>query len=391
MHNLQESVTTDGVLGAVLGHADRAPDRPAVKDLDRALTRGELRAAAGRVAAGLRQKGVEPGGSGCPADRQFGGLRGGGAGLSVGGGHVRSAGDHRSRPSPRADRGGLPARTGDHRRPGPHGAIGTSRRHGVDLSFGIERRGWANATTCARARSPTSFTRRGRPVSPRACRFPRRPSSPRPKHAPTQWDSPRMTGTCAFRPCTSTGPFRPSFLPLVRGVPLVIPDREALLFPRRFFSIVASEGITATSFSPSYLRLLRSSGRLDRLADTPLRVMALGGEAPSTADIKAVWAASPGLRVVNRYGPTETTIAVAHLELAPELLDAGLVPIGHPHPGSSFHLVDEHGRLVDRPRSGRRAVHRRTAADGRIPERPGAERGCAADGRRRRNHPLPHR
>ena len=135
----------------------------------------------------------------------------------------------------------------------------------------------------------------------------------------------------------------------MRGVPLVIPDREALLFPRRFFSIVVSEGITATSFSPSYLRLLRASGRLARLADTPLRVMALGGEAPSTADIRAVWAASPGLRVVNRYGPTETTIAVAHLELTPELLDAGLVPIGHPHPGSSFHLVDEHGRLVDRP------------------------------------------
>ena len=40
-----------GVLAAVLEHADRAPDRPAVKDLDRALTRAELRAAAGRVAA----------------------------------------------------------------------------------------------------------------------------------------------------------------------------------------------------------------------------------------------------------------------------------------------------------------------------------------------------
>ena len=54
-------MTDHGVLGAVLNHADRAPDRPAVKDLDRALTRAELRAAAGRVAAGLVQKGVEPG------------------------------------------------------------------------------------------------------------------------------------------------------------------------------------------------------------------------------------------------------------------------------------------------------------------------------------------
>ena len=61
MHRLQEVVTVRGVVGAVLDHADRAPDRAAVKDLDRALTRGELRAAAGRVAAGILQKGVQPG------------------------------------------------------------------------------------------------------------------------------------------------------------------------------------------------------------------------------------------------------------------------------------------------------------------------------------------
>ena len=40
-----------------------------------------------------------------------------------------------------------------------------------------------------------------------------------------------------------------------------------------------------------------------------------------------MWVASPALRVVNRYGPTETTIAVAHLELTPELLDTGQVPM----------------------------------------------------------------
>ena len=61
MPHLREGVTDHGVLGAVLDHADRAPGGPAVKDLDRALTRGDLRAAAGRVAAGLLQKGVEPG------------------------------------------------------------------------------------------------------------------------------------------------------------------------------------------------------------------------------------------------------------------------------------------------------------------------------------------
>src|SRR5689334_24334439 len=54
-------MTDHSVLGAVLDRADREPDRPAVKDLDRALSRGKLRVAAGRVAVGLRQRGVEPG------------------------------------------------------------------------------------------------------------------------------------------------------------------------------------------------------------------------------------------------------------------------------------------------------------------------------------------
>jgi D-alanine--poly(phosphoribitol) ligase subunit 1 len=120
VQQLRESVTNHGVLDAVLCHADRAPDRPAVKDLDRALTRGELRSAAGRVAAGLRQKGVEPGDRvalliGNSVDFVVAALGCLWAGVTF-----------------------VPL------------AI-TDRRHSVDLSFGIERRGWANATTSSRA------------------------------------------------------------------------------------------------------------------------------------------------------------------------------------------------------------------------------------------------
>jgi D-alanine--poly(phosphoribitol) ligase subunit 1 len=346
--HLREGVTDRGVLGAVLDHADRAPDRPAVKDLDRALTRGELRAAAGRVAAGLLQKGVEPGDRvalliGNSVDFVVAALGCLWAGatfvpLAITDPDIRraqivadcrpaqviTAGSDQTAPS------GLPAGTawtplsaltvaGGHTPPPITGAIAyiiyTSGTTGVPKGVQVPQAAFFTAVqACADAVGLTADDR-----------------------------------ALCVSPVHFDGSFSAMFPPLVRGVPLVIPDREALLFPRRFFSIVASEGITTTSFSPSYLRLLRFSGRLARLADTRLKVMALGGEAPSTADIRAVWAASPGLRVVNRYGPTETTIAVAHLELTPELLDAGQVPIGHPHPGSSFHLVDEHGKLVDRP------------------------------------------
>jgi amino acid adenylation domain-containing protein len=348
VRQLRESVTTHGVLGAVLRHADRAPYRPAVKDLDRALTRGELRAAAGRVAAGLRQKGVEPGERvalliGNSVDFVVAALGCLWAGvtfvpLAITDPDIRraqivadcrpalviTAGSDKTAPS------GLPP-----------GTAWTSLS-ALSAAGGPTPPPVAGPIAYIVYTSGTTGNPKGVQISPEAFFT----------AAEACADAMALTADDRYlcvSPVHFDGSFSAIFPPLVRGVPLVIPDREALLFPRRFFSIVASEGITATSFSPSYLRLLRSGGRLERLADTPLRVMALGGEAPSTGDIRAVWAASPGLRVVNRYGPTETTIAVAHLELTPELLDAGPVPIGHPHAGSSFHVIDEHGRLVDRP------------------------------------------
>jgi D-alanine--poly(phosphoribitol) ligase subunit 1 len=347
MHDLLEGVTVRGVLDAVLQHVDQAPHRAAVKDLDRALTRGELRGAAGKVAAGLVQQGVEPGDRvalliGNSVDFVVAALGCLWAGatfvpLAITDPDLRraqivadcqpllviTAGPSHTAPT------GLPAGTAwtplsvlsDADGPTPSPKAGP-------ISYIIYTSGTTGSPKGVQI-SPAAFF-----TAAEACA-----------------DAMGLTEDDRYlcvSPVHFDGSFSAIFPALVRGVPLLIPDREALLFPRRFFSIVVSEGITATSFSPSYLRLLRASGRLAGLADSPLRVLALGGEAPSTADIRAVWAAGPGLRVVNRYGPTETTIAVAHLELTPELLDAGLVPIGHPHAGSSFHLVDERGSLVDR-------------------------------------------
>jgi acyl-coenzyme A synthetase/AMP-(fatty) acid ligase len=117
---------------------------------------------------------------------------------------------------------------------------------------------------------------------------------------------------------------------------VVIRPREALLFPRTFFNAVTREAITYTGFSPSYLRLLLASPQMDRLADTTL-IVALGGEACAAADVRSLWTAAPGVQVFNRYGPTET----------PELVAGGTIPIGKPHPGVTFHLVDDAGQVID--------------------------------------------
>ena len=154
------------------------------------------------------------------------------------------------------------------------------------------------------------------------------------------------TRTLCVSPFYFDGSFATLFPTLVAGGSVVLRPRESLLYPRTFFSTVLDEGITYTGFSPSYLKLLLASRQVATLRDGPLEVVALGGEAASAPDIRALWDVAPQLRVVNRYGPTETTIAVTHLELTRELLADDTVPIGLPHPGVTFHLVDPDGGVV---------------------------------------------
>jgi acyl-coenzyme A synthetase/AMP-(fatty) acid ligase len=157
----------------------------------------------------------------------------------------------------------------------------------------------------------------------------------------------RSTRTLCVSPFYFDGSFGTLFPTLFSGGAVIIRPREALLFPRTFFNAVAKEEITYTGFSPSYLRLLLGSPQMAKLGESALDAIALGGEASSIADIRALWAAAPNIRVFNRYGPTEATIAVTHVQLSPELLADDTVPMGDPHPGTSFHIVDENGGIVE--------------------------------------------
>ena len=63
-------------------------------------------------------------------------------------------------------------------------------------------------------------------------------------------------------------------------------------------------------------------------------------------DVNRLWEFNPNLRVFNRYGPTETTIQVTTYEVGRDDVASGIVPIGIPHPGVSFHIVAEDGQSI---------------------------------------------
>jgi D-alanine--poly(phosphoribitol) ligase subunit 1 len=143
------------------------------------------------------------------------------------------------------------------------------------------------------------------------------------------------------------GSYATVFPPLVAGGSLVIPRREDLLFLKRFYQVVLDEAITYASFSPSYLRLVLASRRFESLAGCQLQTLALGGEECLATDLAKVWSVLPDVKIFNRYGPTETTIAVTNYQVAPRDVASGVIPIGVPHPGTEFFLLSEEGKIIE--------------------------------------------
>ena len=133
---------------------------------------------------------------------------------------------------------------------------------------------------------------------------------------------------------------------LVSGGAVFIPDREKLIFVRRFFRALLNDGITHVGCSPSYLRMILSSPEAPRLPDSDLRTIGLGGEECTVEDLRRLWAVMPQIRVFNRYGPTEATMEVTTQEIDRKWLAAGRVPIGTPHPGVSFYLLDQNQKII---------------------------------------------
>ena len=154
------------------------------------------------------------------------------------------------------------------------------------------------------------------------------------------------TKTLCVSPFHFDGAYANLFPTLISGGTVVIRPRDALLFPRTFFKAVLEEEITYSGFTPSYLRLLLASRQISELKDSSLQMIAFGGEALTATDLRTLWSQAPTLRVFNRYGPTEATIAVTNVEVTPDMIKDGTVPIGRPHDGVIFALVDNDGLVV---------------------------------------------
>jgi amino acid adenylation domain-containing protein len=131
-------------------------------------------------------------------------------------------------------------------------------------------------------------------------------------------------------------------LPLLcAGGTVVLPQKHELLDVAALVSLIARHQVSIVSTVPSMLAGLDALG--DRLPR--LRLLLVGGESLSAADIGGLLARAGELRIVNGYGLTETTVcSTIHTVEAADLAAGRQPPIGKPLMNQRVYVLDRHLR-----------------------------------------------
>ncbi|MET9696662.1 amino acid adenylation domain-containing protein [Streptomyces sp. NPDC006529] len=114
---------------------------------------------------------------------------------------------------------------------------------------------------------------------------------------------------------------------LPAGATLVLPPHGPIV-GEALQAFLRERRITHTLLAPSAVATLVPEGLEE------LRTLVVGGEA-STGDLVARWA--PGRRMINAYGPTESTVVAA---MSLPLTGGAVPPIGSPLPNTAVRLLD---------------------------------------------------
>lgn len=126
------------------------------------------------------------------------------------------------------------------------------------------------------------------------------------------------------------------FVPLAAGGTVVIADEREQLRPQRLLQIISARDVDVIQATPTTWRMITALGDID-LRD---RWLLTGGE-PLTSALAARLIATGG-RLVNVYGPTETTIWSTAELLAGNAMP-GQPAIGRPISNTTVAVVDEFG------------------------------------------------
>ncbi len=128
------------------------------------------------------------------------------------------------------------------------------------------------------------------------------------------------------------------FPPLIKGGCVVVVPEDTTQGSRPLARYLAEQPVDCLKITPTHLLAL-----LDSADILPAKLLVLGGETCNPALIDRIRKLRPDLRIMNHYGPTETTIGVLTYEV-PNPWPGGTLPLGQPLRGTQITICDAAGR-----------------------------------------------
>lgn len=122
------------------------------------------------------------------------------------------------------------------------------------------------------------------------------------------------------------------------------------LRPQKFFNYLCDEEITDIGCSPIQMEMLAKALECsENRTAFQVKTIAVGGEELPAKYAKKILESVPGIRILNRYGPTETTIVSSCFEVTMDFLESeySSVPIGTPLKNVFYKVVREDGSVAD--------------------------------------------
>jgi len=133
------------------------------------------------------------------------------------------------------------------------------------------------------------------------------------------------------------------FPPLLAGGTIHVLPKQVAMDPSELDAYLSTHRIGAMKITPSHLSaLLTYPGEC-----LPAELIVCGGEQLSWSLVERVWSRQPNCRVLNHYGPTETTIGVCVHDCRVRSSAGTAVPIGRPMSHALTYVIgDDDERIV---------------------------------------------
>ncbi|OLP65657.1 Surfactin synthase subunit 3 [Bacillus pumilus] len=129
---------------------------------------------------------------------------------------------------------------------------------------------------------------------------------------------------------------------LLNGAKLVLPRKETILDMHQLTELIMAESISVMFVPTALFHLLVDEGT-DWMRG--VRKVLFGGERASVQHVRKAFEVMGKGKLINAYGPTESTVFATYYPVDEAVLEAKSIPIGRPLNQTSAYILSEQGQL----------------------------------------------